>query len=228
MPVEPIATEHGMQLEPQPLALDIPKTALNDAPLPEFVEPSELTPDDVPHRAEPVDIPGGVAQADLPELLFTEIPAEMPRETAGPQLPPNHPAAETVAAIEQLPTDSAEQTADASKTDNEEVETPVEDDATDTPALVYDEDAVDQRITFEKRVRPRPSMVSRRMGESGIILILVEVDAQGELIHHEVLDDAGFPRLLAAAVKAMKDSTFEPAIRGEQAVRSTRVIEYRF
>jgi TonB family protein len=93
---------------------------------------------------------------------------------------------------------------------------------------VYDEDSVDQPIAFKDLARPEQSAVSRRLGDTGTVRILVEVDVDGTLIRHEVLDDADEPRLLAAALKALDDSTFRPAEHKGEPVRSTRVIEYRF
>lgn len=108
--------------------------------------------------------------------------------------------------------------------------TPTEQDTPDNnpPAVVYDEDSVDQPIAFKSMARPKPSSVSRRLGDSGTIVIRVEVDTDGSLLGHEVIDDAGQPRLLAAALDALNESTFQPAQRDGVPVRSTRIIEYRF
>lgn len=96
------------------------------------------------------------------------------------------------------------------------------------PAVVHDEASVDQPLAFKSKVRPSPSAVSRRLGETGTIAIRVEVDTDGSLLDYTVLDDAGKPRLLAAALEALEASTFSPAEHEGRAVRSTRVIEYRF
>ncbi len=95
-------------------------------------------------------------------------------------------------------------------------------------AIVYDQDSVDQAITFKSKTRPKQSSVSKRLGDRGTIKILIEVDAGGKLVRYEVIDDADQPRLLAAAIKALESSTFHPATREGKPVRSTWGLEYRF
>ena len=100
---------------------------------------------------------------------------------------------------------------------------------TDTEAQqVFGEDDVDQPIRFDEQVRPTPSAISRRRNETGTVVVLIRVDAEGELDEIRVLDDAGHPRLLDVALQALRQSTFTPATRGGEPVTSTRRVEYRF
>lgn len=100
---------------------------------------------------------------------------------------------------------------------------------TDTEAQqVFGEDDVDQPIRFDEQVRPTPSAISRRRNETGTVVVLIRVDAEGELDDIRVLDDAGHPRLLDVALQALRQSTFTPATRDGEPVTSTRRVEYRF
>ncbi|XAM01190.1 TonB family protein [Phycisphaeraceae bacterium D3-23] len=97
-----------------------------------------------------------------------------------------------------------------------------------TTAAVYDETTVDEPIAFNEQVQPTAPAISRRQGETGVVIVRIEVDATGELVDFDVLDDAGHTRLRDAALRALRRSTFHPAARKGQPVASTRIIEYRF
>jgi len=229
-PKEPIALEAQVPPERQPIALDLPKTDRRDAPLPPIAALFEPEPNALPEPTDPVQVPDALTQAALPDVPVTEAPTQLPSGSDRATKPTQ--ATSEVAEAQQTPPDEpAAQTADtnqASEASAARADASEKEQADDPPAEVYDEDSVDRGITFGKKVRPEPPMVSKRRGESGNVRILIEVDANGELIRHEVLDDAGFPRLLEAALKALRDSTFEPATVGDRPVHSTRVIEYRF
>lgn len=226
-PREPIVHQPWVKPERQPIALDLPMTEFIEAPLPDFAELFKPDPKQAPESAEPTEIPESLAQATRPDGPVTESPGQQPSKLDEPPRQAE-PSSATTKAQDQPPAEPAPRTADASEASTEQTESPAEKDADDPPAVVYDEDSVDHGISFKDKVRPRLSMISKRLGESGKVRILIEVDASGQLVRHEILDDAGFPRLLAAALKAMKDSSFEPAKLGDQPVRSKRVIEYRF
>lgn len=105
---------------------------------------------------------------------------------------------------------------------------PVTEDVADAVSKVYDERSVDQPITFDKRGRLVQSYRSKQLGETGTIRIFVVVDAQGRLVRYDVIEDAEKPRLLKAALAALKKSTFTPASLDGTPVRSSRMIEYQF
>jgi len=93
---------------------------------------------------------------------------------------------------------------------------------------VYDPDAVDTPISFAKQVRPRRSVMSRRLKETGVVRIRVTVESTGVLAAHRVLPTDASQRLIDAAEEALINSRFHPATRGDQPVRAWRIIEYRF
>lgn len=200
-PIPPMPVQHPKS-ETQPLPLPLPSlTRSADASSPTDQSPGN--PDAAP-IGKPVDKP-----VDAPDPASTSASAadREPTPQDSPGTNPGTPAAVTA---------------------NADPPTTPDTDASAALAVVYDEDSVDEPIAFKHMARPEPTSVSRRMGDAGTIRILVKVDADGTLLGHEVLDDADQPRLLAVALKALEQSTFLPAQREGQPVRSTRVIEYRF
>ncbi|MEM9345141.1 MAG: TonB family protein [Planctomycetota bacterium] len=142
-------------------------------------------------------------------------------QTTGKATPPRQPPAEQTPPSTDGSEEDSPQTADTVDTDEQE-----EDDR--PAAMVYDEKSVDQPIAFDKMARPKLPGSSKRLGETGTVRILVEVDEQGRLIRQTVIDETKYPRLLSAALTALERSTFVPAEREGKPVRSTRIIEYRF
>jgi protein TonB len=69
---------------------------------------------------------------------------------------------------------------------------------------------------------------SRRRGEQGTVVLDVDVSADGAVTSVRVIDSAGYPRLAAAAVEALKGHVFPPATRGGRAVPCTLRIPFRF
>jgi protein TonB len=239
-PDKPITVVPDNEQPPQPLALDLPVTEASDAPLPPIAEASkpEVTTEPEP-REEQIEVPEPTAEAPANDPVKPAEPIDKPSEETtservaepvepGPETPsePQDPVAETEDQPEP-PAEPATETTEASDPAEEQTDAP-ETEADAPASVVYDEDSVDQPITFDKKTRPKQSTVSKRRGESGTVRIRIEVDADGKLIRQEVLDDAGHPRLLKAAMSALDDSTFQPAEREGEPVRSTRVIEYRF
>ncbi|MEM9110422.1 MAG: TonB family protein [Planctomycetota bacterium] len=141
--------------------------------------------------------------------------------TADEATPPDGPPAKETPPSTNGSEQDTPQTKDTTDTDEQE-----EDDR--PAAMVYDEKSVDQPIAFDKMARPKLPAVSKRLGETGTVRILVEVDEQGRLIRQTVIDETKYPRLLAAALAALERSTFLPAEHEGEPVRSTRIIEYRF
>jgi protein TonB len=69
---------------------------------------------------------------------------------------------------------------------------------------------------------PEPAypVLSRRAGEEGTVLCRLHVDALGAVSRVEVVTSSGFPRLDAAAVRALERWRFRPRTRGGQGVPS--------
>ena len=71
-------------------------------------------------------------------------------------------------------------------------------------------------------------MLSRRRGEQGKVLLLVQVSAQGMAENVEIQEGSGYQRLDSAALEAVKRWRFVPARRGEEAVAASVVVPILF
>ena len=69
---------------------------------------------------------------------------------------------------------------------------------------------------------------SRRLGEEGLVLLEVEVLADGRAGRIRVLRASAYPRLDEAAVAAVRKARFRPAMAGGAAVRSLVEVPVRF
>lgn len=75
---------------------------------------------------------------------------------------------------------------------------------------------------------PTYPSVSRRLGEQGLVLLQVQVTANGTAESVELQTGSGSTRLDQAALEAVKKWRFVPAKRGEQSVYSSVVVPVRF
>ena len=77
---------------------------------------------------------------------------------------------------------------------------------------------------------PEPAypLLSRRQGESGKVLLLVQVTAHGTAAQVEIRQGCGFPRLDQAALNAVRNWRFVPARRGDEAVAASVVVPITF
>lgn len=212
-------------------------------PEPQLPEPPPADEDEQDRPDEPADSDPATTQTEGdPQTVEQESNDEETQDTEQSQDPDTEPA-EPVEPAEQTedidPSDNAPQTppqttpadqptppADQPAPDTTAPQEPAETDQ--PPGTVYNQDSVDRRITFRNMVRPKPPVISKRLGEEGTVRIRVQVDAQGNLVAHTILDEPGYPRLLKAAIQAMNQSTYRPAERDGQPVTSTRIIEYQF
>lgn len=69
---------------------------------------------------------------------------------------------------------------------------------------------------------------SRRRGEEGLVKLTLSIDAMGIVSHAAVTVSSGFKELDAAALKAIRSATFQPARRGDDSVASTVGITLEF
>lgn len=70
--------------------------------------------------------------------------------------------------------------------------------------------------------------ISRRLGEQGLVLLQVQVTADGAVGSVELQTSSGSTRLDQAALEAVKKWRFTPAKRGEQPVSASVVVPVRF
>ncbi|MFZ2403707.1 MAG: energy transducer TonB [Methylobacter sp.] len=75
---------------------------------------------------------------------------------------------------------------------------------------------------------PNYPSVSRRLGEQGLVLLLVQVTADGTAGSVELQTGSGSSRLDQAALEAVKKWRFIPAKRGEQPVSASVTVPVRF
>jgi protein TonB len=77
---------------------------------------------------------------------------------------------------------------------------------------------------------PAPSYppVSRRLGEQGLVLLQVQVNADGTAGSVELQTGSGSGRLDQAALEAVKQWRFTPAKRGDRPVSASVVVPVRF
>jgi protein TonB len=75
---------------------------------------------------------------------------------------------------------------------------------------------------------PNYPTISRRLGEEGLVLLQVQVTADGKAGSVELQTGSGSDRLDEAALEAVKKWRFVPAKRGDQAVSASVVVPVKF
>lgn len=75
---------------------------------------------------------------------------------------------------------------------------------------------------------PAYPLLSRRQGETGKVLLLVQVSAQGAAAQVEIKQGSGFSRLDQAALDAVRQWRFVPARLGDTAVAASVVVPITF
>jgi protein TonB len=81
---------------------------------------------------------------------------------------------------------------------------------------------------YLKNPAPDYPAMSRRMGEEGKVLLLVQVSAEGHPTDVTVKQSSGFPRLDSAALNAVRNWRFVPAKRGGEAMAASVVVPLSF
>lgn len=76
--------------------------------------------------------------------------------------------------------------------------------------------------------KPEYPAISRRLQETGKVLLRVHVDTSGMATQVEIRNSSGFPRLDNAAIKAVWQWRFVPAKRGETTVAAWVLIPLNF
>jgi protein TonB len=71
-------------------------------------------------------------------------------------------------------------------------------------------------------------LMSRRNGEAGKVLLLVQVSKQGTAAQVEIKQSCGFARLDEAALEAVRKWRFIPARRGEEVIAASVVVPLTF
>jgi len=140
-----------------------------------------------------------------PHLLATEAPVESPTEATAP-LPPPEPAVVS-------PRSGASDFPDSS--------------GPSLPAGPVSL-ASDLALVCPERRPPAYPSLSRRLGETGKVVLRVELDETGRVSAARVVTSSGFDRLDAAALAAVRTWRCRPAQRDGQAVRSVALQPFDF
>jgi protein TonB len=83
-------------------------------------------------------------------------------------------------------------------------------------------------VTCTERTPPPYPPLSRRLGETGKVVLRVDLDETGRVSAAQVISSSGFNRLDAAALTAVKSWRCAPAQRDGQAVRSVATQPFKF
>jgi len=83
-------------------------------------------------------------------------------------------------------------------------------------------------VACPERRAPDYPAISRRLGEEGTVVLRVELDQAGSVVHAEVKASSGFARLDEAALTAVKTWRCQPARRNGQPVRAVALQPFKF
>jgi len=96
------------------------------------------------------------------------------------------------------------------------------------PPQAASKEGLEQGAKILNLSQPIYPILSRRKGEEGLVLLEVEVMPDGSVGLVRVLTDPGYPRLTNAAIAAVNEAIFEPAISGCRPVRAVVKIPFKF
>ena len=83
-------------------------------------------------------------------------------------------------------------------------------------------------VSCPERTAPTYPLLSRRVGETGIAVLRVELDERGQVATARVATGSGFARLDEAALSAVKTWRCNPAQRNGQPVRAVALQPFKF
>ncbi|PKO63834.1 MAG: energy transducer TonB [Betaproteobacteria bacterium HGW-Betaproteobacteria-17] len=83
-------------------------------------------------------------------------------------------------------------------------------------------------LVCPQRTPPAYPPLARRLGETGQVVLRVELDTTGRVSAAQVVSSSGFDRLDAAALAAVRTWRCQPALRDGQAVRSVALQPFKF
>jgi protein TonB len=181
--------------------------ASSPTPDPAVVEPVPVEPPPVARAPEPEPLTQPVVQpAPVPEPLAATRAEMPPLSTAPVQAAPPPAAAPVVRSVPAQPP--------APPPSPAVVET-----LATQPLFAAD---------YLRNPKPRYPLLSRRLGEEGLVTLRVLVTAAGEPRQVELKESCGFPRLDQAAQEVVRSWRFVPAKRGESPVDAWVVVPIRF
>ncbi|MGZ4977399.1 MAG: TonB family protein [Methylobacter sp.] len=141
-----------------------------------------------------------VSKPVIPAIKPTSLPVAQPvQQASAPAAPTSPPAAEPVA-----------------KATNSK------------PADTQSYQSPNFNAAYLNNPAPAYPSVSRRLGEQGLVLLRVQVTADGTADSVELETGSGSSRLDQAALEAVKKWQFVPAKRGDQSISASVVVPVRF
>jgi protein TonB len=81
---------------------------------------------------------------------------------------------------------------------------------------------------LSKNSPPIYPRASKRLGEEGVVKVRLDISVVGTTTHATIIQTSGFDRLDKAALKAVKNWKFNPAIKGGRPVETSIDIPVRF
>lgn len=172
-----------------------------------------------PALAQPATLP-------LPRAVAAERSAPMPAVRPRPRSAPKPAPATLLTTASGITAMASASAAPATPVAAEPVATEVEV-AVTAPAPPALEPA---RFDTGYLNNPAPAypLLSRRQGETGKVLLQVQVSAHGAAAQVEIKQGSGFSRLDQAALNAVRQWRFVPARRGDTAVAASVVVPITF
>ncbi len=156
------------------------------------------------------------AVQDISVHLFSNTPARLAPATPEKKSRAKDTRASAAAAAEPLPAVMPESTATTAPATSGLAQAP----------LPITAARVDTRY-LDNPAPPYPPM-SRRLGETGQVMLRVQVNAQGAVLDVAIEQSSGYPRLDAAARAAVMKWRFVPARQGDDTIGSYVLVPMRF
>jgi protein TonB len=148
----------------------------------------------------------------IPEALGEPAP-EQPQPPASKPEPPEPVAAEKPAEEKTRPTPARE---------------PVETREPPSPAGSDKPRGVTRQARSKVGIKPEYPRASVRRGHEGTVIVEADVSSRGTVLAARVVESSGHARLDAAAVEAVKQARFIPAMQDGQSVADTVRVPIRF
>lgn len=232
------------------LAWGLSYVVLHPAHVPEPVLVAVVSEPEPDIQAQPLP------QSDVPLRVRRSVPARPPQPVAPPEVVPPPPLTQTIPEIEPLapalppvieptpvplPVQAREPVAPLPVIAAVPSPPASTSEPTDQPAASTQPEAVSDAVQrdeapvpplfaadYLRNPKPNYPMMSRRLGEEGLVTLRVFVTAGGEPRQVELKQSCGFPRLDYAALEVVKNWRFVPAKRGDAPVDAWVVVPIRF
>jgi len=209
--------EPEVQARPLPQA-DVPvPVRRTPAPVVQPARPEPVAPAPQSEPREPIaSLPPAPVPAPMPAVQPAPVPEPQQVVREAPQLPVPTPQPEAAAAAPMpMPHPVVEASAPPPP----------------APAPAAEEAPVTQPLYsagYLRNPKPRYPMLSRRLGEEGLVTLRVYVTSAGEPRQVELKESCGFPRLDQAAQDVVRSWRFVPAKRGDSPVDAWVLVPIRF